>query len=271
MRGGGKLRRRVKNGRPYRDPRRAGTQSEKYKRGRAFERDRRDRGRIRFGKIFARAGRALCGGVAPLSRSAFHVYAAAHDAGGKGAGGRDFVRSRGARAAPAPRRAGDTQHVRHGHGTSEQPAAHVFAPGEPPLPERALPSADARRRRGKRTRLPRMRRKVLRAVRGGTRLQQQRRLPDVRGDGDRAYGRQEHARARRRPDHRRGRGRAMEHAHVVSDDGRVPRDGRAHGRAVQRPDGQGKGHRVQRPCRKEAYPVPREKFGRRHRTRFHVL
>ena len=39
------------------------------------------------------------------------------------------------------------QYIRHRDGASELPAAHVLAPCQPPLPERALSAADARRRR----------------------------------------------------------------------------------------------------------------------------
>ncbi len=116
-----------------------------------------------------------------------------------------------------------------------------------------------------------MRREVLCALRRRTRLQQPGRLPVLRGNGHRAHGGQEHPRTRREPDHRRGSGRTVELADVVADDGRMPRDGRADGRALPRTDGQGKGDRVRRPRRKKAYPVPRKKFGRGDRARLYLL
>ena len=63
------------------------------------------------------------------------------------------------------------------------------------------------------------------------------------------------------PDHRRGRGRPVEQPDVVLDDGYLPRDGRAHRRALPRPDGTGKGHRLPRSGREEAHPLPRKKAG----------
>ena len=36
-------------------------------------------------------------------------------------------------ASLAPRRAGYPLHLRHQHGAAQQPAAHVLAPGKPPL------------------------------------------------------------------------------------------------------------------------------------------
>ena len=47
----------------------------------------------------------------------------------------------GAGAAPAPRRAGHPQHVRHGHRAAQQPAADVLPPCQPSLPQRALSAA----------------------------------------------------------------------------------------------------------------------------------
>ncbi len=47
-------------------------------------------------------------------------------------------RRAGAAPAPPPRRAGHPQHLRHRHGAAEQPAADVFPPCQPPLPQRAL-------------------------------------------------------------------------------------------------------------------------------------
>ena len=75
--------------------------------------------------------------------SAQHLYAPPHDAGRQSAGGRSFVRACRACTAPASRRAGHTQHLRHGHRTFKQPAPDVFAPGKPPLPQRALCAANA--------------------------------------------------------------------------------------------------------------------------------
>ena len=56
--------------------------------------------------------------------------------------------------------------------------------------------------------------------------------------------------------HRRGRGRPVEQPDVVADDGHLPRNGRAHGRAVPGADGKRKGHRVPRPGGEEAHLLP---------------
>ena len=135
-----------------------------------------------------------------------------------------------------------------GHGAAEQPASDVFPPGQPPLPERALPAAvrwpwppgrsSSARECGAH---------FLRAFRRGTGLQQPGRLPHLRRHGRGTHGGPRDAGAGREPDHRRGSGRALELADVVADDRRLPGDGRAHGRALSRSDGRGKGHRLQRP------------------------
>ena len=258
-------------GRPYRNPRCAGAQSQKYQRRRAVERNCWRCGRFGLGQIFARAGRAVRRGLASLSRGALDLHAPPHDPGGKGTGRRNFICPRRACAAPAPRCARDPQHVRHGHGTFEQPAPHVFPSGKSPLSQRALRSPYPRRCRRAGARLPRVRRKVLCALGRGARVQQPGRVSDVRRHGHCAHGGQEHARARRNAHHRRGRRCPVELAHVVAHDRRVPRHGRAHGRALLRAHRAGEGHCVQRPRRKEAHIVPCQELRRRHRARLHLL
>ena len=88
----------------------------------------RNRGRVRLGQVLARARRAVCRGVTPVSRGALHLHPPPHDAGIEGERGRGSVCSRRARTASAPRRTGYPQHVWHGHGAAEQPAADVFPP-----------------------------------------------------------------------------------------------------------------------------------------------
>ena len=69
---------------------------------------------------------------------ALDLYPPPHDAGGQGFGGGSAAHSRRPGASSATRRARHPQHLRHGHGTSKQPAAAVFPPSEPPLPQWAL-------------------------------------------------------------------------------------------------------------------------------------
>lgn len=88
----------------------------------------------------------------------------------KAPGGRSFVRACCACTAPAPRRAGHTQHLWHWHRAFKQPAPDVFAPGKPPLPQRTLRAANACRCRRAAAYLPGMRRQVLAARRGGAGL-----------------------------------------------------------------------------------------------------
>ena len=107
---------------------------------------------------------------------------------------------------------------------------------QPPLPERALRPAFPARCGGQGARLPRVRSAFLRAVRRGAGVQLTGCLPKVRRHGHRPHRRLRHARARRFPDHRRRRGRAVEQPDVVADDRHLPRDGRAHGCTVPRPD-----------------------------------
>lgn len=95
------------------------------------------------------------------------------------AGGRSSICPGRARTAPAPQCPGHPQHIRHGHGVTQQPAPDVFTPCKPPLPERALHSADIGRRGGSAVRVPRLRCGIFRAVRGGTRVQQPRRVPQM--------------------------------------------------------------------------------------------
>ena len=142
-----------------------------------LHRDRQHRGRVRIGQVLAGAGRIVRGGQPPLSGGAVHLHPPPHDAGRKGAGGRRALCPRRARAAPAPRRARHEIDLRHGHRAAQRAAAHVFPPGQPPLPQRALRAA--LNERGGRTAayLPRMRRDVLRALRRGDGVQQHRRVP----------------------------------------------------------------------------------------------
>ena len=67
------------------------------------------------------------------------------------------------------------------------------------------------------------------------------------------------ARAGRVSYHRRGRGRPVEQLDVVADDGHLPRNGRAHGRAVPGADGKRKGYRVPRPGGEKAHLLPQSK------------
>ena len=99
-------------------------------------------GSVRLGQILPGAGGAVCRGVPALSGGPVHLYPAADDPGGQGGCGRGALRSRGAGAASAARRAGHPQHLRHGNGAAEQPAADVLPAGQPPLPQRALSAAD---------------------------------------------------------------------------------------------------------------------------------
>ena len=163
------------------------------------------------------------------------------------------------------------QHIRHRDGASELPAAHVLAPCQPPLPERALSAADARRRRREGARLPGLRRALLRAVRRGAGLQLPGRVPALRRHGNRADGRPCNARPGRLADHRRRRRGPVEQPDVVADDRRLPGDGRAHGRALPRPDGAGKGHRLPRPGREKAHLLPRQKLQSGGRAGLHLL
>ncbi len=78
----------------------------------------------------------------------------------EGQRGRGAVRSRGAGAASAARRAGYSQYLRNGNGAAEQSAADVFPSCQPSLPQRALSAADAVRRGGEGACLPGMRRAV---------------------------------------------------------------------------------------------------------------
>ena len=121
----------------------------------------------------------LYAGLAAVFGVAFHLHAPPYDAGGTGAGGRSSICPGRARTAPAPQCPGHPQHIRHGHGVTQQPAPDVFAPCKPPLPERALHSADIGRRGGSAVRVPRLRCGIFRAVRGGTRVQQPRRVPQM--------------------------------------------------------------------------------------------
>ena len=68
-----------------------------------------------------------------------------------------------------------------------------------------------------------------------------------------------------------GRRRPVEQPDVVADDRRLPRDGRAHRRALPRSDRARKGHRFPRPGGKEAYFLPRQKLQSGGRTGFYLL
>ena len=61
-------------------------------------------------------------------------------------------------AAPAPCCSRDSQHLRHGNGTAEQPAPHVFPSGKPPLSERPRSASDGGCGAGKAPGLPGLRR-----------------------------------------------------------------------------------------------------------------
>ena len=230
------MRERWRNDRSHGNSRRAGAQSEERGRRCAAGEDRRHRGGVRVGQVVAGAGRAVCRGLAALSGGAVHLHAPQDDAGREGRGRRGALRPRRAGAASAAGRAGHPQHVRHRNRAAQRPAADVLAAGEPPLPQRPRFAADAGRRRRAGAAVPGVRRAVLRAVGGGAGVQQPGRLPHLRRNRRGAHGRPCDAGAGREPDHRRGRRRAVEFADVVADDRRLPRDGRAHRRAVSRAD-----------------------------------
>ena len=152
--------------------------------------------------------------------------------------GRGAVRSRGAGAASAPRRAGHPQHLRHRDGAAEQPAADVFPACQPPLPQRALSAAHAGRRRRARSWSARSAARIFtRPSAEELAFNSPGRLP-APAAARASCARCDHgiARAGRVPYHRRGRGRPVEQPDVVADDGRLPRNGRAHGRALPRAD-----------------------------------
>ena len=93
-----------------------------------------------------------------------HPHTPKNDTGIQGQRGRGTVCSCCAGAASAPRRAGYPQYLWYRDGTTQQSAADVFPPCQPPLPEWALSRAVIGCCRGKRTHLPRVRRSFLRAV-----------------------------------------------------------------------------------------------------------
>ena len=120
-------------------------------------------------------------------------------------------------------------------------------------------------------RLRELRPSVLCARGRGARVQQRRSMSPVRRYG---YGHDRRpcdARARRiEDDRRRGRG-SVEQPDVVAHDRRVPGDGRAYRRAVQRADACRARHRLRRTGRKETYPLQSQKFQSGGRARFHLL
>ena len=138
-------------------------------------RARGHRGRVRLRQELARAGHALCGGVAPLPGRALHVHAPAHRADRARHGGRGAARARGARAAPAPGRPRRALDVRHLDGAAQLPAASVLAAGEPRV-SRLRRARAAQHGRGARPgdRLPGVRGGVHGPGGGGPRVQQRR-------------------------------------------------------------------------------------------------
>ena len=194
------------------------------------------------GQILAGAGRAVCGRLPAVSGIPVHLYPAAHDAGRAGAGGRGAVCPRRAGAAPAARRAGHPQHLRHGNGAVEQPAADVLPPGQSPLPQRPLSAAH----------LGGSRRAGACAARNAARSftpRPRKNWPSIQ-PGRLSAPAAARARCARwicaslvpddSPDHRRRGGRPVEHADVVADDRRVPGHGRADRRALPGADGRRK-------------------------------
>lgn len=187
--------------RPYRSPRRAGAQSEKYQRRYPSREDHRHCRGVRFGKIVARSWRALRGRLPAVSGIPLHVYAAAHDHRGESRCRRGALCPGGARPTAAARRGGHPQHLRHGDRAPEQPPPHVFPPRQPPLPPRALSAAVAGRRGGTAPYLSRVRRRILRALRGRARLQQSGRVPRLRGHRRGAHRGPGFPHSRREPHH----------------------------------------------------------------------
>ena len=259
------------NDRQNADSRSQSSQPEKHRCRDSAGEDRGNRGRVRLRQILAGAGRIVRRGIAALSGGPFDLHAPTHDAGVEGQCGRGAVCSRRAGAASAPRRAGHPQHLRHGNGAAEQPAASVFPPRQPSLPQRTLSAALSAGRRGQGSSLPRVRRTFLRAVCGGAGLQFSGRVRKMRRHRRRPHGGSRHAGAGRLADHRRRRGRSVEQPDVVADDGHLPGDGRADRRALPRSDGTGKGRRVPRPGREKAHLLPQQKLQSGGRAGFHLL
>ena len=136
-----------------------------------------------FRQVFSGFGCPLCGGLPAISGISFHLYPQTHDAGWTGTGGRNPACSGGACFAPTSGRSRYPKHVRNGDRTSEHSSADVFPAFKPPVPERALSSADPCRGSGTGACVPPMRRKILCSGSGGTRVQQSGRLPEMRWHG----------------------------------------------------------------------------------------
>ena len=259
------------HGADNRHHRRAGAQSQACGRTGANRQDGGRRGRLRLGQIVARARRALRGRLTPLSGRTLHLHAPAHRTERRSEARRDRACAAGTRAAPAAERAGYPQHFRHDERTAQQPAPHDIPLGQLHLPERPYARPDAECRARTAGHLPGVRRRSAGARRGGPRIQLGRRVPHLLRHGHCAHGGRLHADRRPEPDDRTGCGRAVALAHVVGHGGRVPRDGRAHRRTVQRPHRPRKRDCAARARGKTAHHVPPEEAEPRGRNGLHLL
>ncbi len=229
------MRERWRNDRQHQNSRRAGAQSKNLDVDVPLGKIVGDRGRVRVGQIVAGAGRAVCRGLTAVSGGAVHLHAAQDDAGGAGRGRRGALRP----AALALHQRPGVPGIRSTFGTGTEllnslrlmfsrlanhrcPNGHYLPPTWPSPP-------------GKELQLPGVRRDSYSA--GGEELAFNSQGACRTCDGTGIVRTVDLARScRTNPFHRRGRRRAVEHAHVVADDRCLPRDGRAHRRAVSRAD-----------------------------------
>lgn len=147
------------------------------------------------------------------------------------------------------------QYIRNAFRTAQWSAAHVLPACESPLPQWALLPAISFGRSHAGNHLPGLRRAIPRSRSRGARLQQYRRLQDLRRHGNRPDRERGDAGAGRFQDDRRGRGRRLGDAHVVAHEGHRTDDGRANRCAVPRPLAEGKGDRLPRRVEKTSRPL----------------